>query len=100
MTTCERPVSDAEKILADHPSLLWHHCGNSRACHGTPGLPDLVIIGRRVRWREGKPHPGKHPAGGQLAWKYGLLALGADWSTWTTADAESGRIRREIEELL
>lgn len=85
------------KILAGFPGLLWHHCPDSRGCHGTPGMPDLIIIGPSgVSWRECKP-PGDHPRGGQVTWKYGLIGAGQDWAVWTTADVASGLVRAELE---
>jgi hypothetical protein len=97
----ERPIPEIEDILAEHPSLLWHHCGNSRTCDGPRGLTDLFILGPSGRrlWRECKPN-GQHPREGQVAWKYGLLAGGEDWGVWTPADVRSGRVRAEIEALL
>jgi hypothetical protein len=98
----EKPIGAIEAILNEYPSLLWHHCPDSRGCQGMPGLPDFVIISpyRSMIWREVKPHAGEHPHGGQLTWKYTIQAIGMDWSVWTIADVDSGRVRREIEALL
>jgi hypothetical protein len=97
----EKGIAEIEAILHEHPSLLWHHCPNSQRCHGTPGMPDFIIIGSRGGFgAEVKPHAGEHPRGGQVAWKYGILALGLPWTLWTQADIDSGRVRREIESVL
>lgn len=97
----EKPIADIAAILSEHASLLWHHCPDGRGCHGSAGLPDFLIIGPKgSMWREVKPHAGEHPAGPQIAWKYGLLQFGENWSVWTIADVNSGRVRREIEALL
>jgi hypothetical protein len=97
----EKPVAEIEKILTSYHSLLWHHCPDSRGCHGMPGMPDFTVIGPRGElWIEAKPHEGEHPHGGQLAWKYALIALGVKWVVWTPADIASGRVRLELEALL
>lgn len=84
-----------------YPALLWHHCPDSRGCHGTPGMPDFMIIGPKAElWVEAKPHAGAHPRGDQIAWKWCLAALGVRWATWTPADIASGRVRAELEALL
>lgn len=96
----EKPVDAIEAILAEFPRLLWHHCPDSRGCHGTPGLPDFLVIGPNgIYWREVKPHAGQHPRGGQVAWKYGLMTLVMSWGVWTAADVDSGYVRSDLEQL-
>lgn len=97
----EQGIDAIEAVLAEYPALQWHRCPDGRGCHGSPGIPDFVIAGARgVLYREVKPHAGEHPRGGQVAWKYALLAVGADWGVWIPADVDSGRVRRELEQLL
>ena len=97
----EKGIAEIEAILGEYPWLLWHHCARSQTCHGTPGMPDFVIIGKHGEiWREVKPHYGEHPRLGQIAWKYGLLGAERDWDVWTPDDIASGRVRSEIEALL
>jgi hypothetical protein len=97
----EKPVAELERILsAEYPALLWHHCPDSRGCHGRPGLPDFVIVGRRgVIGREGK-RPGQHPRGGQAEWRWALEAAGVSCAVWTERDIASGLVRAELEALL
>jgi hypothetical protein len=95
----EKPVPEIEAILTQYPGLLWHHCPDSRGCHGTPGMPDFIIVGPGgVSWREAKPD-GRHPRGGQVAWKYGLIVAGQEWGVWTPADLKSGLVRARLETL-
>lgn len=95
----EKPVGEIESILAQYPGLLWHHCPDSRGCHGTPGMPDFIVIGQHgVSWREAKPD-GDHPRGDQITWKYGLIVAGANWGVWTPGDVNGGLIHAQLETL-
>jgi hypothetical protein len=98
----EKPIGAIEAILREYPSLLWHHCPDSRRCHGAGGLPDFMIVSpyRKIMWREVKPHAGENLHGDQLTWAYTLRAIQADYGIWTTADVESGLVRAQIEALL
>jgi hypothetical protein len=94
----EAAVAEIEAILAEYPSVLWHHCPNGRMCHGTAGLVDFIVAGPRgILYREVKPHAGERPRSTQVRWKYALQASGQDWALWLPADVESGRVRQEIE---
>jgi len=97
----EKPVGQIERIIAaEYPSLLWHHCPDSRGCHGRPGLPDFIVVGPGgIICREGKP-PREHPRGGQVEWLYGLEAVGVSCRVWTPDDVASGLVRAELEALL
>lgn len=96
----EKPIDAIEEILAGYPALLWHRCPDSRGCCGIPGLPDFLIIGPGgILWREAKPHAGEHPRGGQVAWKYGIMAHVMNWAVWTPADVASGLVQRELDQL-
>ena len=73
--------------------LLSFHDHDSR--RNPAGFPDLVIVGRRLLFRELKS------AAGQLSvrqndWRFGLVRAGADWSVWRPSDLASGRIEREL----
>jgi hypothetical protein len=95
----EKPIADVEQLLERTP-LLWHHCPDSRGCHGRPGLPDFIVAGPGgVVFREGKP-PGQHPRGGQVDWRYALSALGLSYSVWTARSVSSGLVAAELEALL
>lgn len=97
----EKPVAELEAMLQNEfPELFWHHCPDSRGCHGQPGLPDFIVVGPRgLIAREAKP-PGEHPRGGQVGWQYALLAAGVPCSVWTVQDLASGLVRAELEALL
>jgi hypothetical protein len=96
----EKPIAELEAILHGYPALFWHHCPDSRGCHGRPGLPDFIVAGPGgLLGAEAKP-PGDHPRGGQVAWRYALLAGGTPYVVWTAQDIASGRVRAELEALL
>jgi hypothetical protein len=88
----EKPLPEIAEILEQYPGLLWHHCPDSRGCIGSPGMPDVIIVGPGgVSWREVKP-PGGHPHAGQIDWKYTLIAAGQDWGVWGPADVDNGQV--------
>lgn len=64
----------------------------------TPGLPDWIIIGRGVLWRELKDAY-KGPTREQRHLGYVLQAAGQDWDIWRPRDLASGRIERELESI-
>lgn len=67
------------------------------------GFPDLLLVGRRIAFRELKSMNGMLPGHGlrpeQTTWKNRLLAAGQDWSIWTPRDLLDGTVKREITEL-
>jgi hypothetical protein len=73
--------------------LHVHHCQMNRS-HA--GFPDLVIIGRRVLWRELKVPPDTTTSKQRLI-GYWLQIGGQDFGVWTPAEWESGEIRKELE---
>ncbi|MCW2903116.1 MAG: hypothetical protein JWO67_5381 [Streptosporangiaceae bacterium] len=81
--------------LLDDRGLVWHYCRDSRRCQGTPGLPDLVIVGQYVLFAELKGD-GDTMSSGQTSWKWVLLAAGARHVVWTSRDLTSGRIRDQL----
>jgi hypothetical protein len=95
----EKPIAAIEQLLERTP-LLWHHCPDGRGCHGRPGLPDFIIVGPRgIAFREGKP-PGQHPRGGQVDWRYAIVANGLSYGVWTTREEAGGLVAAELEALL
>jgi hypothetical protein len=80
--------------------LLWHHCGDSRKCQGSAGVPDLLIAGPEgAIWVEVKPRRHRlSPA--QTGWWYMLEAAGELHFVWTAEDLEAGTIRKTLEQLL
>lgn len=88
-----------EVILAcEQHGLYWHHCQDSRHCQGEAGLPDLLIIGRGILWRELKSEDGRSSRA-QLHYLNRLRNTGADVGVWRPEDLDSGRIARELEEI-
>jgi hypothetical protein len=63
-----------------------------------PGFPDLVIVGRRVIYRELKM-AGKEPSAGQRAWLEILTRAGQDAAVWKPADWPAGDVERELHNL-
>lgn len=72
------------------------HVPDSRGMQ--PGLPDWIIIGRRVIYRELKSAYGGLRAE-QRHVGYLLQKAGDDWNIWRPVDLRSGRIEREIESV-
>lgn len=85
--------------LAEQHGLLLHHCRDSRHCDGTPGLPDVILVGPGgVAFRELKSSPhGVTPA--QTAWKWALRAAGADHGMWLPSHVRNGTVEAEIRSL-
>lgn len=81
--------------------LVWHHCSSSQRCAGTPGMPDLIVVGPRGGiWAEVKPNPGARLRPEQTTWRYMLLAIGWRHDVWTDYELASGFVRRALEGLL
>lgn len=73
--------------------LSSFHVPDSRGM--TRGLPDWVIIGSRVLWRELKSaHGSLRPD--QWAIGDALLTAGQDWAVWRPVDLASGRIGTQL----
>lgn len=89
---------EVEKLLRER-NLIWHHCRQSQLCTGTPGLPDLLIIGSRVLARELKGDTTRMTRP-QVAWGSALARAGVSWGAWRPEDLASGRVARELDELL
>jgi VRR-NUC domain-containing protein len=76
--------------------LRWFHDHDSR--RNPSGLPDLIIVGKRVLYRELKTQTGRLSAA-QKEWIADLAAAGQDVDVWRPADWHSHRIARELAEL-
>lgn len=73
--------------------LYVHHTPDSR--RSAAGWPDLVIVGRRVLYRELKSARGVL-SGEQVRMRDRLLWARADWAVWRPRDLYSGRIESEL----
>jgi hypothetical protein len=81
-------------------SVRWIHFPDSRGMLGSRGFPDFVIAGPRgLLFRECKPRPDSHLSPSQTAWRWMLLAAGADYAVWTQQDLDDGTIERQIDTL-
>lgn len=81
--------------LAELLGVQVHHNADSRRA-SRAGLPDLILIGRRVLWRELKTEKGRvRPA--QRATIAALTAAGQDAGVWRPSDW--GRVRVELESI-
>lgn len=91
----EAQLQEAVEKLCRTYGRLFHHCQDSRLCHGI-GFPDLVIAGPGgTLYRELKVR-GREPAFEQRRWGRILREAGQDWKIWTETDYASGLIAREI----
>jgi hypothetical protein len=86
-------------IKARRGRLLWHHCTDSRHCEGHRGLPDLLIVGRRVLYREVKPSRHVRLEPDQVTWKYSLIAAGANYAVWGREQVDDGTVERELDAI-
>jgi hypothetical protein len=64
------------------------------ACWG-PGYPDLVIVGKRILFREVKSSTGTLSPR-QTAWGWALRAAGGDCDVWDPDDWRTGKIETEL----
>jgi hypothetical protein len=96
----EQVLGPVTALLEGYPeTLLWVHLTNPLAVIGTPGFPDLLIIGPQtgqILWRECKPHPGARLRTGQISWKYAVLAVGGNYGVWMREQLDSGQIAAEL----
>lgn len=87
--------SDVRELL-DEMRLTWFHPHDSRGMNR--GLPDLLIIGRRILYRELKSSTGQLSTAQRIV-RYRILGAGGDWGLWRPADLVSGRINSELEAI-
>jgi len=79
--------------------LLVHHCPDSRRCTGTPGLPDLIVLGgREILLAELKGRDGETSSVQDL-WLYHLHQAGVPYYVWRPQDWEAGTIQEALEKL-
>lgn len=74
------------------------HLPDSRTGIGVAGMPDWILIGTGVIWRELKSRSGVLEKE-QVAWKYRLKAARADWDIWRPLDYDTGRIAQELQAI-
>lgn len=77
--------------------ILPYHTRDSRG--SAKGFPDLVLVGSRILYRELKTQVGKLTAE-QQNWGDRLLRGGGNWDVWRPEHMESGRILRELREIM
>lgn len=95
MSTEAEQLSEVAEIAASCGVFL-HHCGNSRFCVGTPGLPDLVLVGPRgILFRELKSSL-RSVAPEQTSWRWMLRAAGGDAGLWLPSHGRDGTVAAEI----
>lgn len=80
--------------LCDWFKVLHYHTHDSR--RSEPGFPDLVIVGRKILYRELKTERGELTPE-QRRWSAKIIAAGGDWQLWRPSDmlrmeAQIGRI--------
>jgi hypothetical protein len=84
--------------LAKRHGVHGMHILDSRRAIGAAGMPDWMFIGRDVLWRELKrAYEGLE--GEQAAWRWRLLAAGANYGIWRPLDLETGRIDQELQAI-
>lgn len=94
-------MSEAElerqvRHIARDLGVLLYHTFDSRK--SAPGFPDLVLVGKRVAYRELKKENGRVTAG-QETWLAALVAAGQDACVWRPSDLLAGRIARKLAAL-
>lgn len=96
----EQVLGPVTALLEAYPeTLLWAHVTDPRAMVGTPGFPDLLIVGPQtgqILWRECKPHPGARLRPGQITWKYAILAGGGNYAVWMREQLDNGQVAAEL----
>jgi len=75
---------------ADTRGIFSHYCRRSVRCAGTPGMPDLLLVGREaVAWLEVKT-AGDQLKPDQTRWMYRLRAVGQVHEVIHAADLNPG----------
>jgi hypothetical protein len=99
MTKDELMLKIAVEIV--RRGLLWHTCSRATEpyCHGTPGLPELIITGRDGVIFRSLAAGDQITSGPQDRWAAALTRSGNDWAVWRPADFDSGLIGRELDQL-
>lgn len=87
--------------------LLWHHCTKPWLCEGTPGLPDLIVVGQRglmvpelksARGRSSRQqqHWGRRLSGIDALCSGECERRGSLWDLYRPADLDPGKIERDL----
>ena len=92
----EGELDRAVRRIAADLGLLVYHTHDSR--RSEPGFPDLVIVGRRVMYRELKTEHGRITQA-QKTWLAALEKAGADAGIWRPCALLSGDVARELAAL-
>lgn len=77
---------ELQQLVTD--ACAWHHVLSYHTFdsrRSTPGFPDLVLVGRRVLYRELKSTRGRLTSD-QQKWLDRLTSAGADADVWRPAD--------------
>lgn len=98
-------LSDVRAIVKDYnivnvrrPLLLIYH--THRSDHSEAGYPDLHIVSEADSLYRELKADGKHPEPAQAEWLDMLERQGRNVGVWRPEDMASGRIHREILELV
>jgi len=83
---------------AGERGVLWHHCTDSRKCQGHCGIPDLVLLGRKLLLAELKGEDGDTSAD-QDEWLWRLHESGMPYAVWSPSHWRSGVIQAALDEL-
>lgn len=96
MVSSEAGLDQGVRYLLKVHGLWGYHTYDSR--RSVPGMPDWMIVGTRVIFRELKSEEGRL-APAQTRVRNLLVAAGADWAVWRPADLVSGRIAEELAQI-
>ena len=84
--------------LARDYGVLARYLPDSRQLYGSPGEPDILMIGRHVAFAEVKTgHAQRDPD--QTTWRYAVEAAGVPCVLWRESDYDSGTVRAFIAAL-
>ena len=91
-TESEKPSMTHDEIVAEIQAraaargIFTHYCRSVIRCVGTPGMPDIFLVGRcTTAWIEVKT-PGDRLKPDQIRWKYMLQAAGQLYDVMTERD--------------
>lgn len=93
----ESDLLRAVESLCDELGLAYWHDRDSR--RNAPGLPDLLIAGKRIIFAELKSKTGTlKPA--QRRWRNIIRDAGGEWYLWYPGDLRDGTIRAVLESIV
>jgi hypothetical protein len=84
---------------AQQHRVLMHHCRDSRGCTGSPGLPDVILVGpggllfAELKTSNGGLRPG------QTDWRWMLRAAGGQTVLWLPSHFRDGTVEAAIARL-